>query len=339
MLREAIETILKGADLSEEEAAGAMSEIIDGSATNVQIAAYLVALRMKGESTSEIVGSVRCLRKHAVRVEIGADAVDLCGTGGDGLGTFNVSTTAAFVVAGAGVKVAKHGNRAASSRCGSADLLEKLGVAVAIPPDGVARCVEEAGIGFMFAPMYHPAMKTVAPVRKELGVRTIFNILGPLTNPANVKRQLVGVFDRALLVKFAETLKQLGADSAVVVHGFGGYDEAVTTGPTEAAVLKNGTYRVMTINWEDYGFKPTVHRTLAGSTADGNAEIALSILRGESGPRADAVLLNSALALLAAGRVDKIEDGLALSRQSLKSGAALSALERLIKLSNMPAKG
>ncbi len=338
MIREALQKVLGGGDLEEKEAAAVMTEIMEGKTTPALTAAYLVALRCKGETIGEIAGSVQCMREHAVPVEISCDAIDLCGTGGDGKGTFNISTTCAFVVAGAGVPVAKHGNRAASSDCGSADLLEELGVAVALPAAQVARCIEEVGVGFMFAPLFHPAMKHVAPVRKELGVRTIFNILGPLSNPAGVRRQLVGVFDPELLGKFAHTLHELGAESAVAVHSEDGYDEATTTDTCRAAVLRAGEVSSLTVEPEGLGFEKALPEDLKGGSPQENARITMRILEGEEGPRADTVLLNSGLALYAAGKADSIEDGVAFARESLASGSAKKALEKLVELSQALSK-
>ena len=338
MINEALQKVLSGSDLEEKEAFAVMTEIMTGEVTPALTAAYLVALRCKGETIGEIAGSVQCMREHAVPVEISCDAVDLCGTGGDGKGTFNISTTCAFVVAGAGAPVAKHGNRAASSNCGSADLLEELGVAVALPAAQVSRCIEEAGVGFMFAPLYHPAMKHVAPVRKELGIRTIFNILGPLSNPAGVRRQLVGVFDPELLSKFVHTLHELGAESAVAVHSEDGYDEATTTDACRAAVLRSGEVSSMTIEPEGLGFEKAQPEDLKGGSPKENAGITMRILEGEEGPRTDTVLLNSGLALYAAGKADSIEEGLALAQESIVSGNAKNALEKLIELSQMLSK-
>ncbi len=339
MIREAITKLLAENNLTEAEAAGVMGQIMDGQATPAQIAAYLVALRCKGETVAELVGSVRCMREHALRVDIGdSDAIDLCGTGGDGKFTFNISTTCAFVVAGAGLKVAKHGNRAASSKCGSADLLEELGVAIDLGPEQVAHCINEVGLGFMFAPLYHPAMKHVAPVRRELGVRTIFNVLGPLSNPAGVRKQFVGVFDSNLLKDVAHTLLGLGAESAIVVHGTPGYDEATTTDTNKVAFLRSGEVSTFTVKPWELGFAKSTPDALKGGTPEENAQITLRVLDGEISPRCDTVLLNSGLALLAAGRVDDLKDGIILARESVASGNAKKVLERLNHLSQSLAK-
>jgi anthranilate phosphoribosyltransferase len=334
MILEAIRKLLSRGDLDEKEAAVVMAEIMEGKASHAQIAAYLVALRLKGETVSELVGSVRCMRDHALTVEIGdADAVDLCGTGGDGKHTFNISTTCAFVVAGSGVKVAKHGNRAASSRCGSADLLEALGVRIGLQPEQVARCIEEVGLGFMFAPVYHPAMKNVAPVRKDLGIRTIFNVLGPLANPARVTRQMIGVFDSALLEDIAHALRGLGTKTAVIVHGQTGYDEATTTDINKAAVLRRGEVSTMTVDPAELGFPTAKPHDLKGGSQEENAEITRRILEGEEGPRTDTVLLNSALALMAAERAAGLDEGIALARESIESGKAKEVLSHLVQVS------
>ncbi|MDQ7778297.1 MAG: anthranilate phosphoribosyltransferase [Planctomycetota bacterium] len=334
MIRMALEKLLAGADLTEAEAAGVMTQILEGRATQAQMAAYLVALRCKGESVSELVGSVRCMRRYALGVKsAAANAVDLCGTGGDGKCTFNISTTAAFVVAGAGVEVAKHGNRAASSRCGSADLLEELGVALDLRPEHVAVCIAEASIGFMFAPVFHPAMKNIAPVRKELGVRTIFNMLGPLANPANVRRQLIGVASADLVGKFAEVLQRLDAHSAVVVHSRGGYDEATTTHPSDVAVLRSGGTAMFTLEPAELGFAGAAGDSLMGGSPKENAVITRRILAGEAGPRTDTVLLNAGLALWAAGAAADAAEGVALARESVESGNARERLDRLARLS------
>lgn len=336
MIREAIEKLLSSENLNQDEAAGVMGEIMDGEATPVQVSAYLIALRCKGETVDELVGSVRSMRDHALKVDLGGmDAVDLCGTGGDGKHTFNISTTSAFVVAGTGVKVAKHGNRAASSKCGSADLLEELGVAIDLAPDHVTRCIEDVGLGFMFAPAYHPAMKNVVPVRRELGVRTIFNILGPLANPAGVKRQFIGVFENDLVKDIAQTLLRLGTESAVVVYGKDGYDEATITGDNEVALLVDGRVDPFDFKLEFFQdmFENPHPEDLKGGTPEENASITLKILEGEKSPRTDTVLLNSAMALYAAQKVGGLKQGVELARESLDSGKARKVLEELVELS------
>jgi len=333
MIREAIAKLLDKTDLTKDESSCVMEEIMSGEASPPQIASYLTALRCKGETVSELVGSVRAMRKNALRVELGdIDAIDLCGTGGDGKHTFNISTTCAFVVAGAGVNVAKHGNRAASSKCGSADLLEELGVAISLTPENVIRCIELTGLGFMFAPLYHPAMKNVAPVRRELGIRTIFNVLGPMSNPADVTSQLIGVFDGEILGDIVRTLKGTGLKSAIAVHG-GGYDEATTIDTCELAVLRSDEIREYKLDPRELGFVESETESLRGGAPADNAAITIRILDGEAGPRTDTVLLNAALALMAAGKADKPEDGVEIARESIESGNAKKTLEKLVELS------
>jgi len=341
MFQDVIEKLVNGSSLTETESFAVMNEMMKGKATSAQIAAYLVALRCKGETVDEIVGSVRAMRGNCLRVTLDdLDAVDLCGTGGDGKGTFNISTTAAFVVAGTGVKVAKHGNRAASSKCGSADLLEELGVAIDLKPEDVATCVEDVGVGFIFAPLFHPAMKNVAPVRRELGVRTLFNLLGPLANPAGVRRQLVGVFHKSLMDKFAQSLQRLGVEHAVIVHCEGGYDEATTAGISEALmVFDDGRISRLEIVPEDLGFKRAESEALKGGSAKENADLTVRILEGEDGACADTVVLNSALALLSAGRTEDLKEGLTMAKESIKSGRAKKVLENLVKVSNSLSRG
>lgn len=333
MIREAIEKLLAGADLTEQEAAQVMEEIMDATASSVLMSAYLVALRAKGESIRELVGSARVMRDHALRVELeGIDAIDMCGTGGDGKGTFNISTTAVFVVAGAGLPVAKHGNRAASSRCGSADLLEQLGAVVALSPEHVSKCIRETRVGFMFAPAYHPAMKNVMPVRRELKVRTIFNLLGPLTNPARVKAQLLGVFRKDLTGPIASVLTGLGARSACVVHGDGGYDEVTTLGSSTVSRLRSGKVETYTLDPREYGFSLAEPEALAGGTVEENVRITLEVLSGEEGPCRDTVLLNAGLALLVGGKADDLVGALELAREAIDSGKAKKTLDNFIKL-------
>jgi anthranilate phosphoribosyltransferase len=285
-------------------------------------------LRAKGEAVSELVGSARVMRGRALGASLdGFEAVDMCGTGGDGKGTFNVSTTASFVVAGAGVPVAKHGNRAASSRCGSADLLEALGAAIDLPPDLAARCVRETGIGFFFAPTCHPAMRFVAPVRQELGIRTLFNLLGPLLNPACVRRQLVGVFDEDLVRPIARVMIGLGATAGAVVHGGGGFDEATSVARNRIALVRDGVALEFPADPGELGMAPAPPDSLRGGTAAENARITLRILRGEDGPRRDTVLLNAALALLVGDGAGTLKDGLEKAAESVDSGRAMRILE------------
>jgi anthranilate phosphoribosyltransferase len=327
MIRQALSKVLDGSDLACAEAAGAMEEIMTGEASAPVVSAYLAALRTKGETTSEILGSARVMQERALPADLGElRALDLCGTGGDGKGTFNISTTCAFVAAAAGVPVAKHGNRAASSKSGSADVLEALGARVSLGPEAALRCIREVGIGFLYAPAFHPAMKAVAPVRRELGVRTIFNLLGPLVNPARVKAQLLGVFDPGLLVPFAEVLKGLGVERACVVHGEGGYDEATTAGSCFVATLQDGEVQRFRLDPKGFGFPIARPGALDGGDAEENAKITLSVLEGEKGPRRDTVVLNAALALYAAGAPADLDGALEAAERALDSGKAREKL-------------
>jgi anthranilate phosphoribosyltransferase len=330
----AITKLLGGSSLTEEEAAAAMTEIMEGAATPAQIAGLVIALRAKGESVDELVGFVRTMRDFAQRVEVSGRLLDTCGTGGDRAGTFNVSTAAALVCAGAGAKVAKHGNRAASSRCGSADVLEALGVRIDLPPDGVAVCIEEAGIGFCFAPVFHPAMRHAGAPRKELGVATIFNFLGPLTNPAGATRQALGVADPRMVELMVSTLGRLGSEHVVAFRGTDGLDELTITGPSEITELKDGDITRWTLDPAELGIERSSLDRLAGGTADENAETIKSVLDGEPGPRRDVVCLNAAAGLVAAGRADDMSRGLELAYDAIDSGSAAAALDRLVKVSS-----
>ncbi len=331
MIREAIETLLDGADLTEDAAEAVMGEIMDGTAGTALVSAYLVALRAKGEAVPELVGSVRGMRNRSVRADLaGMEACDLCGTGGDGKATFNISTTAAFVAAGAGLPVAKHGNRAASSRCGSADLLEALGATVALSPREAVRCLRETGIGFFFAPAYHPAMRNVAPVRRALKLRTIFNVLGPLTNPGGVRSQLIGVFSPDLVEPLAEVLKTLGARRGAVVHGGGGFDEATTAGSNRIGFVEGGAVRFLDLDPRELGFARADAGDLKGGAAAENARITRAVLAGEKGPRRDTVLLNAALGLAVGGRAKDLPEGVAQAGAAIDTGKALHTLEAFL---------
>jgi anthranilate phosphoribosyltransferase len=333
----ALSTLLSGTSLSEDEAAAAMGEIMDGAATPAQVAGFVVAMRAKGETLDEVVGLVKTMRMYAQRVEVEGTVVDTCGTGGDRAGTFNVSTTAALVCAGAGVRVAKHGNRAASSRCGSADVLEALGVQIDLPPAGVARCINDAGIGFCFAPIFHPAMRHAAGPRGELGVPTIFNFLGPLTNPAGATRQALGVADPAMLQLMVEALGRLGSTRVVAFHGHGGLDELALSGPSAVVELDGGTMRRWMLDPAELGLKRAGPDAIAGGGAEENAAAVRSVLAGERGPRRDIVALNAAAGLVAAGRADDIAAGIVLAYATIDSGAAAAALDDLIATSHEPA--
>lgn len=332
-IREAIKKVVQRHGLSPEESEGAMQDILSGSATQAQIGAFLAALRAKGETTDEILGCARAMRASASAVRPrSANLVDTCGTGGDMAGTFNISTVAAFVVAGAGVPVAKHGNRSVSSSCGSADLLEALGVHLALAPAQVARCIDEVGIGFLFAPKLHPAMAHVVGARRELGMRTVFNVLGPLTNPASVPFQVMGVFDPALTEPLAQVLQALGTRRALVVHGHGGLDELSTTGSNRVTELDGGI-RTTLVDARDLGLPLAGKADLAGGDARSNAETARRILAGARGPKRDIVVLNAAAALYVAGAAPRLVDGISLAERSLDGGRAAAALSGLVALS------
>lgn len=333
-LRALLAKVATGTALTREEAALAFNRMMSGEATPSQMGALLMALRVRGETVDEITGAVTVMREKMLRVSAPAHAVDVVGTGGDASGSFNISTCAAFIVAGAGVPVAKHGNRALSSRSGAADVLAALGVNIELAPEAIARCIETAGIGFMFAPMHHPAMKNVGPTRVELGTRTIFNLLGPLSNPAGVKRQMVGVFSRQWTEPLAQVLKNLGADSAWVVHGSDGLDEITTSGPTAVAALENGTVRSFEIAPEDVGLKRIKPDALRGGDAAHNAEALLNVLKGKEGPFREVAILNAAAALVVAGTAKELKHGVALAAKSVDSGEAEGCLDRLIAVSN-----
>ncbi|MFH0763808.1 MAG: anthranilate phosphoribosyltransferase [Candidatus Omnitrophota bacterium] len=334
MIREAIEKAVKGVDLSEGEMRAAFDEIMSGKATNAQIGAFVTALRMKGETVTEITGAAKVMREKSIHIDAGKDLIDTCGTGGSGADTFNISTAAAFVAAGSGLKVAKHGNRSASSRCGSADVLEELGVRLDVGADLVQRCILEIGIGFLYAPLFHSAMKYAVTPRKEIGIRTIFNILGPLSNPANAASQVVGVYDGRLTETLAQVLKNLGARRAFVVYGMDALDEITITGKTKVSELKGGRIRTYFITPERFGLKRSNSADIEGAGAKENAEIILSVLKGDRGPRRDVVLLNAAAALVCGSRAKNFKEGAKLAAASIDTGHALEKLLRLIELTN-----
>lgn len=329
-----IAKVATGATLSREDAAFAFERMMSGEATPSQMGGFLMALRVRGETVEEITGAVAVMRAKMVRVAAPPNAVDVVGTGGDASGTYNISTCAAFIVAGAGVPVAKHGNRALSSKSGSADVLAALGVNIELAGGDVSRCIREAGIGFMFAPAHHPAMKNVGPTRVELGTRTIFNLLGPLSNPASVKRQMTGAFSRHWIEPMARVLQILGSESVWVVHGADGLDEISTTGPTSVVALENGNIRAFDMTPEEFGIARAKPEDLRGGDAQTNATALLDVLKGKAGPLRDIALLNSAATLLVAGAARDIKDGLALARKSIDSGEAEGRLDRLIAVSN-----
>ena len=347
MIKTAIAKVVEGTDLSEAEMISVMDEIMGGEATPAQIAAFITALRLKGETVEEISGAAKVMRARATPIRVGAvmdidrddinieqeSILDTCGTGGSGTKTFNVSTTVAFILAACGVRVAKHGNRSVSSACGSADVLEKLGVNLDIGPEVVENCIKQLGIGFLFAPALHGAMKYAIGPRKEIGIRTIFNILGPLTNPAGADRQVLGVYRRELVEPMTRVLKKLGCKKGFIVHGSDGMDEITLTGPTSIGEIGDDL-RFYDIRPEDYGLTPCSLDELKGGDADRNAEIVKGILKGEKGPRRDVVLLNSAFALVTAEKVSSVNDGLKLAAEILDSGKALDKLEGLVEMTN-----
>ncbi len=339
MIRENIQALVQGESLSLEESRQTMQEIMTGQATNAQIAAFLTALRMKGETVDELVAFAQVMRENCrrIRPNVKGRLVDTCGTGGDTLKTFNVSTAAAFVVAGAGVPIAKHGNRSVTSKSGSADVLERLGVNLATQPEVVQKSIEEAGIGFMFAPAFHPAMKYAIGPRKEVGIRTVFNVLGPLTNPACANAQLLGVYDSRLAAPLANALNILGCEEAMVVHGLDGLDEISTIGKTVIAHLKNGEVRTFEVSPKNLCIKKATPQNLLGGTPEENAKTLVKILDGRcstADPKTDIVLVNAAAGIVVGGKAVTLKDGMEVARESLRSGAAYSKLKELVKASD-----
>ena len=338
MLKKHIGMLVAGRDLAEDEAHEAMTAIMSGQATPAQIAGFLVALHIKGETVPEIAGCARAMREAATPIRVdGLDVVDTCGTGGTGKGTFNISTAAALVAAGAGVPVAKHGNRSATSHCGSADVLQELGVNIEATPQVVERCIREAGIGFLFAPGLHTAMKHAIGPRRELGVPTVFNILGPLTNPAGAQRQVLGVFSPALVEVIAGVLRSLGSVRALVVHSDDGMDEISLGDRTLAARLDGGTLEVVSIAPEDFGFERAERTRIAATDAAQSAAMIRAVLAGERGAPRDIVLLNAGAAVYVGGRAGSLKDGIAAAAESVDSGRAREALGKLVSASNGPA--
>ena len=349
MIKEAIEKVVKRIDLSEGEMRSCFDEIMSGKATAAQIGAFVTALRMKGETVDEITGAAKVMREKSIHISAGRYAVDIdrddinidretvvdtCGTGGSGTNTFNISTTVAFVVAGCGLKVAKHGNRSASSACGSADVLEALGVRVDVPADLVQRCLIEIGIGFLYAPLFHNAMKYAVEPRKEIGIRTIFNILGPLSNPANATSQVLGVYDGRLTEVMAHVLKRLGVKRAFVVYGMDTLDEITITGKTRVTELKDGRIKTYYVTPEKFGLRRARLEEIDGGNAKDNAEIVLSVLKGERGPCRDVVLMNASAALVSGFKAKDFKIGVKMAARSIDSGAALDKLLKLIESTN-----
>lgn len=332
MFRENLNKIILGHNLNEDEMSGVITEIFSGNITDAQIGALMAALATKGETFEELAGAARAMRRKALRIQSSAAiTVDTCGTGGDGTRTFNISTTTAFVVAGCGVTVAKHGNRSVSSQCGSADLLEVLGVKLDTDPEIVEEAVNQIGIGFLFAPIYHGAMRHAGKARKEVGIRSIFNMLGPLTNPAAANCQLLGVYAPELTEMFAQALQLLGAKRAFVVHGHDGMDEITVCAPTRISELKDGLIRTYDINPEQFFGRVAEPDSLKGGNPEENAQITRNILTGEKSPKRDVVLLNTAAALVAAGRAKDLKDGINTAQISIDSGEALKKLKTLVQ--------
>ena len=333
MIREAIEKLIRGADLTQEEAAQVMEEIMTGEATPAQFGAFVIGLRLKGETVDEMTGLAAVMRDKSLKVDFEGPSVDTCGTGGDDLGTFNISTTAAFVVAGAGIVVAKHGNRAMTSKSGSADVLEQQGIKIDLGPEGVKRCMEEAGIGFMFAPRFHPAMKFAAQPRREIGVRTVFNILGPLTNPAGAEAQVLGVPTDSVGEKMVQVLQRLGSKRAIVVHAEDGLDEISLNSNTSIWDLKDRSIKHYTIGPDDLGLAPASLQSLAGGSVEDNADTMTEVLKGASGPRRDVVVANAAGGIVAGGKAADLREGVQVAQESIDSGRALEKLELLREVS------
>ena len=333
-IKEALNKVIDKVDLTKEEMVSVMTQIMEGRVADSQLGALLTALRMKGESVSEIVGAALVMRDKAERLKVRADTiVDTCGTGGDGADTFNISTAAAFVVAGSGITVAKHGNRAVSSRSGSADVLRCLGVNIEAEKATVEKCIDDVGIGFLFAPLMHGAMKHASGVRKELGMRTIFNLLGPLTNPAGAHSQVIGIYDPGRLEQIANVLKQLDSRHAFVVHGCDGLDEITLTGETKVCELVKGEIKEYLLRPESFGLKACKSEDLVGGSPEENAEILKHILSGKKGPQRDIVLVNSSVAIIAGGRADNLEEAIIIARQAIDDGSAEKKLNDLCKAS------
>ena len=332
MIRESINTVVSGQSLTMEEASSVMREIMEGEATPAQLGAFLTALALKGETTREIAGMARVMREMALRVDVDGELVDTVGTGGDGKNTFNISTATAFIAAGAGLKVAKHGNRAASGSCGSADVLEALGVQIELSPEAVARCINEVGVGFMFAPAFHPAMRHAGPVRREIGIRTVFNILGPLTNPAGAQTQLLGVAFPELGGIMAEVLGLLGSHHAMIVHGAGGLDEISLSGDTSVWEVRGGQVEEWTLRVEDTGLPKTPIEAIRGGSKEENAATMRRLFQGEQGPVRNMELLNSAGVLMVGDKTETIRHGVEMSAGIIDSGAALAKLDQMVEV-------
>lgn len=334
MIKESIIKLSKKIDLTKEEARECMNEIMNGEATDVQMSSYLTALSLKGETIDEITGSAAGMREHCIKLLNDEEVLEIVGTGGDGSNSFNISTTSSVVIAASGIKVAKHGNRATSSKCGAADVLEKLGVKIDVSPKKSATILNEINICFLFAQNYHIAMKYVAPVRRELGIRTVFNILGPLTNPAGASMQVMGVYDETLVEPLAKVLNNLGVKRAMVVYGQDSLDEISLSAPTSVCEVKDGTYTSYTITPEQFGFKRCQKEDLVGGDPEYNAKITRDILGGKKGPKRDAVLLNAGAAIYIAGRTKTMQEGVELAAKLIDEGKALAKLKQFIEETN-----
>ena len=334
MIKESIIKLSKKIDLTKEEARECMNEIMNGEATDIQMSSYLTALSLKGETIDEITGSAAGMREHCIKLLNDEEVLEIVGTGGDGSNSFNISTTSSVVIAASGIKVAKHGNRAASSKCGAADVLEKLGVKIDVSPKKSATILNEINICFLFAQNYHIAMKYVAPVRRELGIRTVFNILGPLTNPAGASMQVMGVYDETLVEPLAKVLNNLGVKRAMVVYGQDSLDEISLSAPTSVCEVKDGTYTSYTITPEQFGFKRCQKEDLVGGDPEYNAKITRDILGGKKGPKRDAVLLNAGAAIYIAGRTKTMQEGVELAAKLIDEGKALAKLKQFIEETN-----
>ncbi len=334
MIKKAINLLIQGKNLSEDGMTGAMRDIMEGRATDAQIASFLTALRIKGETVEEITGAARVMREKAAKIKAPEYTVDTCGTGGDMAHTFNISTTSALVVAACSVPVAKHGNRSVSSRCGSADVLEALGVKIDLEPQKVEKCLETTGFGFMFAPLFHPAMKYAIGPRREMGIRTVFNILGPLTNPAGAERQVLGVFGNSLTETMAQALSNLGIVHAFIVHGNDGLDEITNTDRTKISELKGGKIETYFITPEDLGFVRAKKEDLLGGTAEENAEATIDILQGSKGPKRDITLMNAAAALIAGNTAGSLTKAVEKAAHAIDSGSAYKKLDEIKRVSN-----
>ena len=334
MIKEAISKIVEKKDLTREEMISSMDEIMTGNATPAQIGSFITALRMKGETVEEITGACMVMREKAAKINIKGKVIDTCGTGGSGLGAFNISTAAGFVAAASGLKVAKHGNRGVSSQCGSADVLKALGVNIELTPDKVKECINKVGIGFLFAPLFHEAMKHAIGPRREIGIRTIFNVLGPLTNPANASCQVLGVYHESLTEKLANVLKNVGVERAFIVYGTDGLDEVTITGKTKVAELKDKKIKFFYVEPKDFGINKAELNDIKGGTIEGNVKIIKDVLKGKLGPKYDIVVLNAAFSLVAGDIVKDFKEGIRLADKLIQSGKAMDKLEKLIEFSN-----